>query len=87
MSGLLERLKSRRVYTTVTAYVVGAWLIVQVADTVFPIYEVPDWLLRALTTVLAVAFPLVVLLAFSLERADAPKRPPRQTSTLELDPR
>ena len=75
MKGFFEELRNRSLYATVAAYVVIAWLLVQVADTVFPIYELPDWLLRALTTVLAAGFPVVLVAAFVLERANARKSP------------
>jgi TolB-like protein len=44
-------------------YVVGAWLVVQVAETVLPAFDVPGWVLRAIIVLLAIGF--LPALAFS----------------------
>ena len=38
-------IKRRRVYTVAVAYVVVAWLIIQVATQVFPFFDIPHWAL------------------------------------------
>jgi hypothetical protein len=45
---LLAELKRRNVIRMAGLYLVGAWLIVQVAETVLPVFGVPDWALQAL---------------------------------------
>jgi TolB-like protein len=59
----LQELKRRNVIRMAGLYLVGAWLIVQVASTLFPAFAVPDWALRALVIVLALGF--VPALVFS----------------------
>jgi len=44
-------------------YFVGAWLLVQIAETILPAFEVPAWVLRAIIIVLALG--LVPALVFS----------------------
>ena len=50
-----------------TAYIVTAWLIVQVADTVAPILGLPDTLQRLTLTGLAIGFPVAIVLAWIYE--------------------
>ena len=60
---LIAELKRRNVIRMAGLYLVGAWLLVQVASTLFPAFGVPGWALRALVIVLALGF--VPALAFS----------------------
>ncbi|MGE4073117.1 MAG: hypothetical protein AB7E72_18265 [Lysobacterales bacterium] len=64
----LSELKRRNVIRMAGLYLVGAWLIVQVAETVLPAFEVPGWVLRAIIIVLAIGFvpALVVSWVFEL---------------------
>ena len=48
MSSLFAELKRRNVIRIAGLYVVGAWLIVQVAGTVLPMFEAPTWLSRGI---------------------------------------
>src|SRR5690606_17264322 len=54
--GLLAELKRRNVVRMAGLYLVGAWLVVQVADTVFPAFGLPGWMLRGVIVLLAVGF-------------------------------
>ena len=56
-------LKRRNVIRMAGLYLVGAWLLVQVAGTVLPTFDVPSWVLRAIIIVLALGF--VPTLVFS----------------------
>jgi adenylate cyclase len=49
-------LKRRNVVRMAGLYLVGAWLLVQVASTVLPMFGAPDWLPRSIVTVLAIGF-------------------------------
>jgi TolB-like protein/Tfp pilus assembly protein PilF len=60
---LLAELRRRNVIRIAGLYLVGAWLLVQVAETVLPVFGVPDWVLRALIILLALGF--VPALVFS----------------------
>ncbi len=39
-----SELKRRRVYSVAVAYVVVAWLLIQVATQVFPFFNIPNWI-------------------------------------------
>ncbi len=60
---LFAELKRRNVIRIAGLYLVGAWLLVQVAETVLPLFGIPDWVLRALIVLLALGF--VPALVFS----------------------
>ena len=57
----LRELRRRRVLRTASIYVVGAWLLMQVADIVFPVLEVPDTAMRNLLYALTTGFPLALI--------------------------
>ena len=45
---LFSELKRRNVIRAVGLYLVGAWLITQVASTILPMFGAPEWLPRAI---------------------------------------
>ena len=55
--GLVSELRRRNVLRVAAAYVVVTWLVVQVAETVFPIYGLSDASIRIVITVLAIGLP------------------------------
>jgi len=65
-----SELKRRRVLKTTIAYVVGAWVLVEVSSVVFPALLAPEWAVRVLIAGAILALPFVVVLAwvFDLER-------------------
>lgn len=60
-------LKRRNVFRVALFYVVAAWVVVQVAETVLPVFEVPDSMLRGLVILLALGFVPAVVLAWAFE--------------------
>jgi len=65
--GFLEELKRRHVWRIAVGYAVAAWLLVQVATQVFPFFNIPNWSVRLVVVVLAIGFPVAVLLAWVYE--------------------
>lgn len=58
----LDELKRRNVIRVSTAYAVTAWLLIQVSETVLPVFGFTDFALRGIIVVLAAgAVPVVVL--------------------------
>ena len=78
MRELFKELRRRKVFTVGTAYVVIAWVMLQVAATVFPIFEAPLWVLKVFTLLLALGFPLAIVLTwiYDLSPAGIVKTPP-----------
>ncbi len=72
---LLAELKRRNVIRVAGLYVVGAWLVVQVAATVLPAFAIPDWVLRATIILLAIGFIPALVFSWVFElTADGLKR-------------
>lgn len=64
---LLAELKRRKVFKVGGAYLVIAWLAVQVASIAFPAFEAPPWVLRVFILVLMLGFPIALVMAWSFE--------------------
>jgi len=64
---LIAELRRRNVIRMAGLYLVGAWLITQVAGTVLPMYEAPAWLARAIVTVLAIGFIPTMIFSWVFE--------------------
>lgn len=67
MRTLLQELKRRHVYRVTVVYVVACWLLLQVADTLFPAFGVEDGGLRILALTLLFSFPIVLLFTWVFE--------------------
>ena len=63
----LGELKRRNVYKVAVAYAVVAWLLVQVATQVFPFLEIPNWVVRLVITLVAIGFPIALIVAWAFE--------------------
>ena len=50
-------LKRRNVYKVAVAYAVVAWLLIQIATQLFPIFEIPAWGSRLVVFLLVIGFP------------------------------
>src|SRR5207237_4084231 len=60
-------LKRRRVYTVAAAYVVTAWLLIQVATQVFPFFSTPNWIVRLVVLFAIIGFPIAVVCSWAFE--------------------
>ncbi len=60
---LIAELKRRNVIRMAGLYLVGAWLLTQVASTLLPVFEAPGWVMKVLVGMLASGF--LVALGFS----------------------
>ena len=67
MGQFFEELKRRNVFRVAVAYVVAAWLALQVAELVLDAIEAPPWVIQVILLVLALGFPLVLLFAWAYE--------------------
>jgi adenylate cyclase len=67
MSSFLSELKRRNVIRMAGLYLVGAWLVVQVAETLLPVYEAPAWVLKSLIGLLAIGFVPALVFAWIFE--------------------
>ena len=81
---LLNELKRRNVIRMAGLYLVGAWLVTQVAATLLPVFDAPAWAMKAVVGVLAAGFIPAVAFAWAFELTpDGLKRdadvPPEQS--------
>lgn len=67
MASFLEELRRRNVFKVCIAYLAIAWLLLQVGDTVLPAFDVAPWLFRALIIMVALGFPVTVVIAWVYE--------------------
>jgi TolB-like protein len=64
---LFSELKRRNVFRVGLAYIVSAWLALQVTDVVLSILELPGWIGRLVFVIVALGFPVTLLLAWIYE--------------------
>ena len=64
---LLAELKRRNVLRMAGLYLVGAWLVTQVAGTVLPMFGAPGWLPRSVVILLAIGFVPALVFAWVFE--------------------
>ncbi len=62
-----EELRRRRVVGSSIAYVVVAWVLIQVADIVGPAFSAPDWIVRAIATLALLLFPVFLVLSWEFD--------------------
>jgi TolB-like protein/Tfp pilus assembly protein PilF len=65
--GFLAELRRRNVFRMAGLYLLAAWLIVQVAGTVLPMFGAPEWLARSVVVLLALGFPPALVFAWVFE--------------------
>ncbi len=63
----IDELKRRNVFRVGIAYVIVAWLLLQVADVVLPTFRTPEWVMQAFTFLLILGFPLALIFAWAFE--------------------
>ncbi|PYJ20215.1 MAG: hypothetical protein DME99_10585 [Verrucomicrobia bacterium] len=62
-----SELKRRNVLRMAGLYLVGAWLVVQVAGTVLPMFGAPEWLPRTIVVLLAIGFVPAMIFSWVFE--------------------
>jgi TolB-like protein/DNA-binding winged helix-turn-helix (wHTH) protein len=67
LQALLVELQRRSVLKVVGAYLVGMWLVLQIAETTFGPLGLPGWWMTALTILAVVSLPIVAVLSWSYE--------------------
>src|SRR6266567_64633 len=60
-------LKRRNVYKVAVAYAVVGWLIAQIATQIFPFLEIPNWVVRLVIVLIAIGFPIALVIAWAFE--------------------
>lgn len=63
----LAELKRRRVFRVAGVYAVVAWVVVQVAVTVMPVLEMPEWTTQLIVVLALLGFPVVLALGWAFD--------------------
>ena len=64
---VFAELKRRNVLRVAAAYVAVSWLLIQVVETLFPVFELPDAAIRTVVIVLAIGFVPALVVAWAFE--------------------
>lgn len=64
---ILQELKRRNVFRVAISYLILAWLLMQVADTLAPALHLPEWFQSGVAFVLILGFPVALFFAWAFE--------------------
>jgi hypothetical protein len=67
MNNFFTELKRRHVDKVALAYAVVAWLLIQIASILLPMFDAPAWVMETLIILLALGFIIAVLISWSFE--------------------
>src|SRR5438876_4040962 len=67
IDNFFAELKRRNVYKVAVAYAVVGWLIAQIATQIFPFLEIPNWVVRLVIVLIAIGFPIALVIAWAFE--------------------
>jgi adenylate cyclase len=67
LGNFFAELKRRNVYKVAVAYAVVGWLIAQIATQIFPFLEIPNWIVRLVIVLIAIGFPIALVVAWAFE--------------------
>ena len=65
--GFFAELRRRNVYKVAIAYIVGGWALAQGIAQVFPVYDVPNWAIRLIVTLIIIGFPIALVLTWAFD--------------------
>src|SRR6202040_1570319 len=57
-------LKRRKVYSVAVAYIVAGWALAQGIAQVFPVFDIPIWVVRLIVLLIIVGFPVALVLSW-----------------------
>jgi TolB-like protein/Tfp pilus assembly protein PilF len=64
---LMTELKRRNVFRVGVAYAIVSWLLVEVASVVLPTFGAPEWVMKVVTFLVILGFPLALIVAWAFE--------------------
>jgi adenylate cyclase len=62
-----QELRRRNVFRVAVAYIIVAWLLLQVGDTLGPALHLPDWFQSGVAFVVILGFPIAIIFAWAFE--------------------
>ena len=67
MSSLLQELKRRNVFRVAIAYIIVGWVVLQVAEFLAPLLQLPEWTVSFALYLGIIGFPFALLFAWAFE--------------------
>ena len=67
MASFWSELKRRKVVKVAVTYAIVVWVLVEVAATVFPILQLPEWTVTLVTMLLLLGFPVALFLSWAYD--------------------
>jgi TolB-like protein/Tfp pilus assembly protein PilF len=67
IENIFAEMKRRNVYKVAVAYAVVGWVIAQIATQIFPFLEIPNWIVRLVIVLIAIGFPIALVIAWAFE--------------------
>src|SRR5207244_2028996 len=67
IDNFLSELKRRNVYKVAIAYVVAGWALSQGIAQVFPVFDIPNWVIRSIVVLIIIGLPVALVLAWMFE--------------------
>jgi adenylate cyclase len=67
LHNFFAELKRRNVYKVAVAYIVAGWALSQGIAQVFPVFDVPNWAIRAIVLLIILGFPIAIVFAWFFE--------------------
>ena len=68
MSNFFEELKRRRVFRVAASYAVVAFIIMQLVEIIFPMFNFPQWTQQFIVIVVLFGFPIAVILSWVFDK-------------------
>src|SRR5947208_13465986 len=67
IDNFFAELKRRNVYKVAVAYIFAGWALSQGIAQVFPVFDVPNWIVRLIVLLIIIGFPIALVLAWAFE--------------------
>src|SRR5437899_12726178 len=67
LTNFFSELKRRNVYKVAVAYIVAGWALAQGIAQVFPVFDIPNWIVRLMVLLIIIGLPIALALAWMFE--------------------
>lgn len=67
LKNYISELKRRNVFKASVAYIIIAWIIIQVASIALPTFDAPPFVLKTILFLMVIGFPLILVFAWAFE--------------------
>jgi TolB-like protein/Tfp pilus assembly protein PilF len=67
IDNFFAELKRRNVYKVAVAYIVAGWALSQGIAQVFPVFDIPNWVIRLIVVLIIIGLPIALVLAWMFE--------------------